>query len=56
MLETIEGWMAEKGYGTLEDFRGKLSRARGSDRWAYTRAQYVKLLLKPELLRRQRAG
>ncbi len=56
MLETIEGWMAEKGYGALEDFRGKLSRAQAPDRWAYTRAQYVKLLLKPELLRRQRSA
>lgn len=54
LLETIEGWMAVKGYETLDDFRGKLSHGQGSDRWAYTRAQYVKLLLKPELLRRNR--
>ena len=54
LLEAVEAWMEAKGYERLDDFRGKLSHSRGSDRWAYTRAQYVKLLLKPELLRRQR--
>jgi dihydroorotate dehydrogenase (fumarate) len=54
MLEAIDGWMTAKGYATLDDFRGKLSHAQATDRWAYTRAQYVKLLLKPGLLRRSK--
>jgi dihydroorotate dehydrogenase (fumarate) len=54
LVEFLQGWMAAKGYETVDDFRGKLSYGRGSDRWAYTRAQYVKLLLKPELLQRHR--
>lgn len=54
LVKGLEDWMAAKGYGTVSDFRGKLSHASSADRWAYTRAQYVKLLLKPELLQRQR--
>ena len=45
VLSQIEGWMEAKGYGTLADFRGKMSRARSADPWIYTRSQYVKLLL-----------
>jgi len=48
MLQTIRDWMDAKGYTTLTDFRGKLSRKKSSDPWAYTRAQYVRMLLKPE--------
>jgi len=54
LVESLETWMAAKGYESVGDFRGKLSYAAGAGRWAYTRAQYVKLLLKPELLQRQR--
>jgi dihydroorotate dehydrogenase (fumarate) len=47
MLKHIEEWMDRRGYSTLSSFRGKLSRRHSSDPWAYTRAQYVKLLLDP---------
>ena len=33
---------------TLADFRGKLSRRHVSDPWAYTRAQYARLLMNPD--------
>jgi len=49
MLEAIEHWMDEKGYADLASFRGKLSREKSPDPWAYTRAQYVKLLINPKL-------
>jgi len=46
IVKELEEWMDEKGYKTLADFRGKLSRNNSNDPWAYKRAQYVKMLLK----------
>jgi dihydroorotate dehydrogenase (fumarate) len=48
MIEALEKWMDDKGYGDIGSFRGKLSRKNSSDPWRYTRAQYAKLLLHPE--------
>ncbi len=48
MLEDMETWMDRKGYGSLSDFRGKLSVARSDDKWTYKRAQYVKMLLQAD--------
>ena len=48
MLEELTRWMESKSYATLEDFRGKLSAKNASDPWAYTRAQYAKMLLSPK--------
>jgi dihydroorotate dehydrogenase (fumarate) len=45
MLRQLEGWMDEKGYKTLDDFRGKLSQKQALDPFIFERAQYVKLLL-----------
>jgi dihydroorotate dehydrogenase (fumarate) len=42
MLKTLEEWMVEKGYGRLEDFRGKMSQAKSSDPAAYERVQFMK--------------
>lgn len=50
MLEDIEGWMERNGYTTLADFRGTLSQRQSRDPWAYTRAQYARLLMNPEEL------
>ena len=47
MLQGLESWMDEKGFARLVDFRGKLAKSESHDPWAYTRAQYVKLLLEP---------
>ncbi len=53
MLKDLEKWMDEKGYASLDEFRGKLSKANVSDPYAYQRAQYVDLLMKPfELLKK----
>jgi dihydroorotate dehydrogenase (fumarate) len=49
MLGEMEGWMKEKGYHSLDDFRGKLSKERLTDPFAYKRAQYVDILMKSEV-------
>jgi dihydroorotate dehydrogenase len=45
MAGARERWMETQGYKTLADFRGKLSRRHVNDPWAYTRAQYARLLM-----------
>ncbi len=45
MLRELEGWMAEHGYESVDDFRGKLSQKKVDDPYAFERAQYVKLLM-----------
>ncbi len=47
MLADMEAWMEKKGYADLEAFRGRLSMARLQEPYAYKRAQYVDLLMKP---------
>lgn len=46
MIESIEEWMDEKGYKTIDEFKGKLSMKMGNDPYAYKRAQYVDILMK----------
>ncbi len=48
MLADLTRWMDGKSYATIADFRGKLSQAKSKDPWAYTRAQYAKMLLNPK--------
>jgi len=47
MKKDLEDWMKEKGYSSLDDFRGKLSRKSlgGRKPWLYKRSQYVKMLM-----------
>ncbi len=45
ILQGMKAWMEVKGYHSLEDFRGKLSRQNIKDPWVYKRAQYVDILL-----------
>lgn len=45
MLDGMEQWMDQKGYKSLDDFRGKLSQKNMKDPWVYKRAQYIRLLL-----------
>ena len=47
MIEDLSRWMKEKGYESVDDFRGKLSKANSKDPYAYKRAQYVDMLMKP---------
>jgi dihydroorotate dehydrogenase (fumarate) len=53
MLAELQGWMEDKAYGSLADFRGKLSEKENRDPWAFTRAQYVRTLLKPDPIARK---
>jgi len=48
MLTGLNDWMDKKGYKTLSDFRGKLSRKNLKDPFVYQRAQYVDILMKSE--------
>jgi len=48
MLTEIHAWMDKKGYKTLDDFRGNLSRKNLKDPYTYQRAQYVDILMKSE--------
>ncbi len=48
MREEIERWMKAKSYASIDAFRGKLSAEKSEDHWAYTRAQYAKMLLGPK--------
>jgi dihydroorotate dehydrogenase (fumarate) len=48
MLDELSQWMEGKSYATIDSFRGKLSAKNAKDPWAYTRAQYAKMLLSPK--------
>jgi dihydroorotate dehydrogenase (fumarate) len=48
MLDEISRWMDARSYATIDAFRGKLSAKNAKDPWAYTRAQYAKMLLSPK--------
>jgi dihydroorotate dehydrogenase (fumarate) len=48
MLDEVTRWMDSRSFGTLGDFRGTLSAKNAKDPWAYTRAQYAKMLLSPK--------
>lgn len=50
ILDDINNWMDDKGYKTLDDFRGKLSRKNLKDPFAYQRAQYVDILMKSDVI------
>lgn len=46
MLAEISAWMNSKKYESIEDFRGKLSYSNLKDPFAYTRAQYIDILMR----------
>ena len=50
LLAEAEAWMDRKGYQRIGDFRGKLSQRHLNDPWAYTRAQYARLLMDPKVI------
>ena len=41
LLDGLTGWMARKGFGSLDEVRGMLSVPAGADQAAYERAGYV---------------
>jgi dihydroorotate dehydrogenase (fumarate) len=55
VLNCIEAWMDKKGYNSLAEFRYKMNKANSKDPWAYTRAQYARLLMNPQALRLDKA-
>lgn len=48
MNREVSEWMDSKGYTSIEEFRGKVSRERLSDPHAFERAQYVRLLMRED--------
>ncbi|MDP4183682.1 MAG: dihydroorotate dehydrogenase-like protein [Bacteroidota bacterium] len=48
MLYELKSWMERKGYNTIDDFKGKLSRLKIEDPFMYNRAHYVDILSKSE--------
>lgn len=48
ILKGIEKWMAEKGFGTIDDFRGKMRETVLGDGHGFERAHYVRLVTKAE--------
>ncbi len=48
ILNELEDWMTQKGYNSLDEFRGKLSKNKLGDKYTYKRAQYVDILMKSE--------
>lgn len=45
MLDDLSRWMDGRSYASIDAFKGKLSAGNTKDPWAYTRAQYAKMLL-----------
>lgn len=47
MIAALTAWMEEKGYSSIEDFRGKLSENTLGEKkhWLYKRTQYIKMLM-----------
>jgi dihydroorotate dehydrogenase (fumarate) len=54
MLKEIEKWMDDRRYGTLQDFKGKLSKKNLDDPFSYSRNQYVDILLNQEVIIKER--
>jgi dihydroorotate dehydrogenase (fumarate) len=50
ILSDLESWMNLKGFSSIGEFRGKLSKASVKDPFIYKRAQYIDLLLSSEQL------
>ncbi len=47
LVSDLSNWMDAKGYENINAFKGKMSRQKSDDPWVYKRAQYAKLLMKP---------
>jgi dihydroorotate dehydrogenase (fumarate) len=45
ILQQLTQWMESKNYHSIDDFKGKLSSKNIKDEFAYTRAQYLDILL-----------
>jgi dihydroorotate dehydrogenase (fumarate) len=55
MVSDLEKWMDSKGYQSINDFRGKLSRKESGDKLPYHRAQYMDFVMTTsEILKKYR--
>jgi dihydroorotate dehydrogenase (fumarate) len=45
MIKEMEKWMDSKGYTTIENFRGKLSKKNSANKLPYHRAQYMDFMM-----------
>ncbi len=45
LVDGLRSWMDEKGFNSVEDFRGKLSQENSSDPETYERLQYIKAVV-----------
>jgi len=45
ILEELPAWMDERGFGSIEDFRGRLSQLQSETPEVYERLQYIKALV-----------
>ncbi|MDP4210318.1 MAG: dihydroorotate dehydrogenase-like protein [Bacteroidota bacterium] len=46
MINELSSWMDSKNYKSINDFKGKLSKARITDPYIYKRAQYIDILMR----------
>ena len=46
VLQSMEEWMLKKGYLSIKEFKGKMSKKNLTDPYAYKRSQYVDFLMK----------
>ncbi|MCD6091395.1 MAG: dihydroorotate dehydrogenase-like protein [Bacteroidales bacterium] len=51
MLGDVQAWMDKNNYASVDEFRGKLSREKINDPYAYKRAQYVDILMKSDVFK-----
>jgi dihydroorotate dehydrogenase (fumarate) len=49
ILDEMNAWMDQKGYESINDYKGKLSRENMIDPFAYKRAQYIDILMRSEI-------
>jgi dihydroorotate dehydrogenase (fumarate) len=47
MLNDITAWMKDKGYSSIDEFRGKVAKINSKDPYTFQRAQYVDMLMQP---------
>jgi len=45
ITEEVGKWMDNRGYSNIDSFRGKLSRNKSENKFAYTRAQYIDFMM-----------
>ncbi len=50
MIEGLEKWMELKGYASIEEFSGKMSKDKQQDPWAFERVQYIEMLMKKSIM------